>query len=180
MKSTGLELQCAREYWTDNDDDQRVTAVHKLTPEEQSNIPTENLEAERYLAKFGALASMSARHSNRFFKAKRNRDDLTLNSEHHADNPPDTIIFASLDIMEQEWNADQKALQKARLQDSLAKGQRASEFVDVILKKCKEYGGPVTNIKELNQMISKFDNRGTKKLLRQEIQFQKAMHSRDQ
>jgi len=180
LKSTGLELQCAREYWTDNDDDQRVTAVHKLTPEEQSNIPTENLEAERYLAKFGALASMSARHSNRFFKAKRNRDDLTLNSEHHADNPPDTIIFASLDIMEQEWNADQKALQKARLQDSLAKGQRASEFVDVILKKCKEYGGPVTNIKELNQMISKFDNRGTKKLLRQEIQFQKAMHSRDQ
>jgi len=84
----GLELQCAREYWADNDndDDQRVTAIHKLTPEEQSNLPTESLEAERYLAKFGALASISARHSNRFFKAKHIRDDLTLNSEHHADN----------------------------------------------------------------------------------------------
>jgi len=119
----GLELQCAREYWADNDDDQRITAVHKLTPEEQSNLPTENLEAERYLAKFCALASMSERHSNRFFKAKHIRYDLTLNSEHHADNPPDTKTFAALDKMGQEWNADQKALQKAQLQDSLAKGQ---------------------------------------------------------
>jgi len=117
----GLELQCAREYWADND--QRTTAVHKLTPEEKSNLPTENLEVERYLAKFGALASMSARHSNHFLKAKRIQDDLTLNSEHHADNPPDTKTFAALDKMELEWNADQKALQKARLQDSLAKGQ---------------------------------------------------------
>jgi len=119
----GLELQCAREYWADNDDDQRVTAVHKLTPQEQSNLPTENLQAERFLVKFGAVASMSARHSNRFFKAKRIRDDLTLISEHHADNPPDTKTFAALDKIEQEWNAHQKALQKARLQDSLAKSQ---------------------------------------------------------
>jgi len=81
--------------------------------------------------------------------------------------------------MEREWNADQKALQKALLQDSLAKSQRASEFVDVILKKCKDHGGPVTDIKKLNQMTSKFNERETKKFLRLEIQFQKAMHSRD-
>ena len=68
-------------------------------------------------------------------------------------------------------------LEKAMLQDSLAKCQKASEFVDIILKRCKEHGGPVTDAKELYQMLSKFSDRDTKKFLRQEIQFQKAIHS---
>jgi len=145
----GLELQCARKYWADYDEDQRVAAVHKLTPEEQSNLPTENLQAERYLATFGALASMSARDCNRFFKAKRIRDDLTLHSEHHADNPPDTKTFAALDKMEQEWNADQKALQKAWFQDSSAKGQRNfgcnSEEVQGAWWSCYRHKGTESN-----------------------------------
>jgi len=43
---------------------------------------------------------------------------------------------------------------------------KASEFVDVILKKCKEHGGPVTDLKELHQMTSKFNEHETKKFLR--------------
>lgn len=73
----GIELQCKREYWGD-DTVRRATELHKLTPEERKNLPTNNINAERYLAKFGYLASKSAQHSNRFFKAKRIRDDLIL------------------------------------------------------------------------------------------------------
>ena len=43
---------------------------------ERKNIPTENLLAERYLAKSGQLIFQSAKHSNNFFKAKRIKDDL--------------------------------------------------------------------------------------------------------
>jgi len=170
----GLELQCARKYWADNDEVQKVAAVHKLTPEEQSNLPTENLEAERYLATFGALASMSARDCNRFFKAKRIRDDLTLNSEHHADNPPDTKTFAALT----KWSRSGMLIRRfCRKLGSKIHRPKVRDIADVILKKCKEHGGPVTDIRELNRMTSKFNEHETKKFLRQEIQFQKAMHS---
>ena len=70
-------------------------------------------------------------------------------------------------------------LEKTRLQNSLANHQKASEFVDIILKRYKEHGGSVTDVKELYQMLSNFSDHDTKKFLRQEIQFQKAMHSRD-
>ena len=42
----GLELQCSREYWDDQGENQRATAIHMLTPEEQSNLPTNNIIAE--------------------------------------------------------------------------------------------------------------------------------------
>ena len=54
---------------------------------------------------------------------------------------------------------------------------KASEFVAVILKKCKEHGGPVTDIREMNQITS--NEHEAKKFLRQEIKFQKAIHNRD-
>ena len=76
----GLELQCSREYWDENPES-RATSIHKLTPEQRANLPTENMEAERTLAKFGQLAAQSAQHSNRFFKAKRLRDEMMLEKE---------------------------------------------------------------------------------------------------
>ena len=76
----GIELQSKREYWA-NDDEAvaaRATRIHDLTSNERKNLPTNNLNCERYLAKFGYLAAQSALHSNRFFKGKRIRDDLVL------------------------------------------------------------------------------------------------------
>ena len=75
----GVELQCKREYWQDTTDGTRATQLHKLSSSQRKNLPTNNLNTERYLAKFGYLASQSAQHSNRFFKAKRIRDDLMFN-----------------------------------------------------------------------------------------------------
>ena len=47
-----------------------ATQLHKLSAEERQNLPTENLCAERFLAKFDALASQSAKHSNKFLKQR--------------------------------------------------------------------------------------------------------------
>ena len=79
-------MQCGREYFSDDERTPRATQLYKLTPDERKNIPTENLIAERYLGKFGYLASISACHSNKNFKAKRIRDDLLfVGAEIHSD-----------------------------------------------------------------------------------------------
>ena len=76
----GVELQCKREYWSDDAEAgaARATRIHKLTYEQRKNLPSNNLNCERYLAKFGYLASQSSVHSNKLFKPKRIRDDLML------------------------------------------------------------------------------------------------------
>ena len=61
--AAGLDLQCSREYWSLSEEGKRATQLHKLSAEERQNLSTENVCAERFLAKFGALASQSARHS---------------------------------------------------------------------------------------------------------------------
>ena len=59
--AAGLDLQCSREYWSLSEEGKHATQLHKLSAEERQNLPTENLCAERFLAKFGALASQSAK-----------------------------------------------------------------------------------------------------------------------
>lgn len=76
-----LELQYYREYWSETEEGYRATAIRRLRPEEKANLPTENFQAEKYLTKFGIIASVSGRKSNCFFKAKRIKDDLMLNCE---------------------------------------------------------------------------------------------------
>ena len=77
----GVEAQCKKEYWCEDDLGRRATAIHTLTPDERKNIPTNNICCERYLGRFGYLASQSAAHSNRLFKGKRIRDDLMTIAE---------------------------------------------------------------------------------------------------
>ena len=71
----GVRMQCGRKYWSD-EGNQRATQIYKLSETKRKHLPTNNLNCERYLAKFGYLASKSDQKSNRFFKAKRIKDDL--------------------------------------------------------------------------------------------------------
>ena len=61
--------------------------MFKLTEEERENLPCDNLEPERFVAKDGMLAGQSAARSSKCFKAKRMRNDLTFSKE--ADNFPE-------------------------------------------------------------------------------------------
>ena len=124
----GLELQCSREYWSETDEGRRASALNKLAPAELEDLPTENLNVERYLAKFGNIASVSAKHSNRYFKAKRIRDDLVLDYSEQTNVNSVTVrkLYKLLDQMEEKWTAEQKRVQKQRIQQSLAKSKRAN------------------------------------------------------
>ena len=114
-----VEQQCKREYWTGNDEDVTpcATRINSLTFDERENLLTNNLNCEKYLAKFGYLATQSAVHSNKLFKAKRVRDNLVLS------NAEDSLLVEQsmnrsmkfLDEMEISWSSKQKESKKERL-----------------------------------------------------------------
>ena len=110
--STGLE-----------DVTQRATRINSPTSDERENLPTNNLNYERYLAKFGYLAAQSAAHSNKLFKVKRIRGDLVL-----SDAEDSLLVERSmskmmkiLDEMEISWSSKQKELKKERLFENIKK-----------------------------------------------------------
>ena len=143
-----------------------------LSTSDRENLPTENLSAERYLARFGNLAAQSAAHSNRFFKAKRIRDDLlfekqgTSNVELASSN-----ILKKLDAMELSWTAHQKEKMKKKLVERINKSQKDGEFTNQLVHRCKEHGGPFTQVNDL-KAVSTEDPVNLKKILRIEIQYQ--------
>ena len=51
----GVEFHCASEYWSESIYP-RATQLFKLTEEERRNLPCDDLEPERYVAKDGILA----------------------------------------------------------------------------------------------------------------------------
>ena len=55
---------------------------------------------------------------------------------------------------------------------------RAADFVDQLLKKCKQHKGPLTSASELKVLIDA-KSPDLKKFLRQEIQYQRVTHHRD-
>ena len=123
--AVGVELQCKREYWAGNDEDvtPRATRINSLTSDERENLPTNNLNCERYLAKFGYLTAKSAAHSNKLFKAKRIHDDLVL-----TDAEDSFLVERSmnktvkiLDEMQISWLSKQKELKKERLFENIKK-----------------------------------------------------------
>ena len=88
--------------------------------------------------------------SNRFFKAKRIRDDLSLwTHDEQGGLSNNKHCFKLLDSMEKDWTNKQKDLFGQRLEESLKKKQRSNDFIDIVLKKCKEHNGSVTSLEEL-------------------------------
>ena len=108
--ASALELQCAWKYWSNQKGTVRATVVYELDSKQRSKLPTNNSCVERYLAKFGILASESASHSNKFFKRKRIRDDLMFNKSKTSNEKLSSKslknVFNALDSMEVEWTLE--------------------------------------------------------------------------
>ena len=106
----GVKMHFGRDYFKDDVQEPRATQLHLLSHEEKTNIPKENLVAEQYLAKFGYLASISASCSNKFFKAKRIRDDVmfTVGDEGETRKVATNHIIKALEHLEVQWTDDQK------------------------------------------------------------------------
>ena len=74
----GVKLQCGREYgFADGEQPLRATDLTKLTKAELEDLPTNNLAAERDLAKFSNLAVV-AKFRNKRFMARSIRTDMVL------------------------------------------------------------------------------------------------------
>ena len=97
------------------------------------------------MAKFGYLASQSAQHSNRFFKAKKIRDDLILLDTQQEVRQAEIRVLKTLEEVEIMWTQKQKELKKARLKQNLQKKVRAKDFVVQILLKYKTHDIPFTS-----------------------------------
>lgn len=82
-----------------------------------------------------------------------------------------TAVLKHLDAMEVTWSNKQKEKKKQRLRENLQKKVRANDFVDQLLVKCKEHGGPVTSVTEVKALVCK-KSPELKTYLRQEIQYQ--------
>ena len=182
----GIHLQCSREYWDNqlSSSDERATSIVKLSLTERQNLATGNLVCECYLATFGYIASNSASHLNKRFKAKRIRDDLMFKKKDtltvSISNNAFQEVFQVLDEMEDTWTEDQKKAQKDRLKAAMEKGRREGEFHGIVLRKCKLHDGPLTSVNELQTFLkTQKENKGKKKLLRLEIQYQRLSYQRE-
>ena len=122
--ASGVHMQCAREYWEEGSESVRATQLHKLTADQRKNIPTENFKCKRYLGRFGGLASLSAAKRNRFYKAKRIRDDLMFETKMcDEDSVTKTTkhIIKELISMEVQWTERQKRCWKEKIKASVEK-----------------------------------------------------------
>ena len=180
----GVHLQCSREYWEENDEKSRATQLNKLTAEQRECIPTENMSCERYLARFGGLASVAAAKSNRFFKAKRIRDDLMFETKMSSEKDIDVDkatkrIIKQLNAMELDWTESQKKRLKAKIAARVQKRVRKSQYKEILLKTCKKHNGPTTCSDDVRDLLNRVDDDQLKSCLRAEIGFQKALHPFD-
>ena len=121
--AVGVKLQYKHEYWAGNDEDVApcATRINSLASDELEDLPTDNLNCERYLAKFGYLAAQSAAHSNKLFKAKRIRHDLVLSGAEDSLLVEQSMnkTMKILDEMEISWSSKQKELKQERLFENI-------------------------------------------------------------
>ena len=104
----GLRLQRGREYGFYEENFTPIAAmVCELQDKELELIPSNNLICERNLSKFSNLAERSAKCSNRHFKAKCIRDDITLYKAEQMKKVSNSLKTI-LDQCEYDWYKEQK------------------------------------------------------------------------
>ena len=63
-------------------------------------------------------------------------------------------VHTPLHQQEANWTKSQKELHKQRILDKMAKTKQIKNFQDRLLIKCKTWGGPCTNIEEMEKILS--------------------------
>ena len=138
--ASDLATQRGREYgFGSADASSRATVLHTLSEDDLQYLPTNNLDCERDLAIFDKLAGRSAACSNRKFKAKGMRDEMTLYKSESVNVDKATYYLSKvLDDRELQWVKQQEIVTKERLQQLCNAALKAEEYVHVLLHKCKK------------------------------------------
>ena len=91
-----------------------------------------------------------------------------------------STLTKSLMQMELNWTKLQKEVWNSEVEEAAKKKVRSGEYEDLLLRKCKQHGGPMSSLTELKRFVNSSDDKVVlKKLLREEIGFQKMMHPVD-
>ena len=125
----GIQLQCGWEYgFAKPDQTPRATDLNILSPAELQGLPTNNLDAERDLAKFSNLAQV-AKFRNKNFQAKGICTDMVLYKSNQG--VVDSIIKSinkTLVTRESHWTQIQKSLQQKRIVEKLSKAKKRNRL----------------------------------------------------
>ena len=137
---------------TPPEDEQDLTAAHlyTITGKGTEIISRENLLTERYFAKFGYLASLSASHSNKSFKAVQIQDDLLFSSVELAVEVLKKIESIIKDFSTNGGDVDRQTKRRVG-RKNIRELEKEAAYERV--KKCKDHGGPITDIKDLNKLV---------------------------
>ena len=83
-------------------------------------------------------------------------------------------LAKTLDAQEKEWIEKQKVLTKDKIKKDCNDALIATEYVHILLKKCKTWGGPLTDVTELERIVVQSDDdQNLKSILRSEIAYRK-------
>ena len=171
--AAGIKLQCGGEYGFGNMDEEnpRATQLYKLSKAELKDVPTNNINAERDLAKFSHLAVV-AKFRNKQLTAKGIYNDIVLFQS--SQSVVDSItkkINKVLNNREKNWNVDQKTLQKERIQRKINKHRKEGEYITKLLQACKSWGGPCTTANELEIVLLYKNEDASNKIIRTELSY---------
>ena len=177
-----LQRQRGREFGFSNESEKpRCSDLTKVDPEVLSKLSVHNLLCETDLSHMDKIANRAASCSNRNFTAKSMRDDMTLYQAKVVSIDKETKAIAKLlDEDERKWFNGQEDITKNKLAEKRAKAIRKDERLNIILRICKDHGGPFTSVKEIDVgMKTVKDEQERKKMLRNEILLRKSMCKKD-
>ena len=150
----GIKLQCDREYRFSDSESLRATQLNKLTANEFTGLPTNNLDTKCDFSKFSRLSEV-ARFGNRKFSAKGIQNDMTLFKfkKGEAQNIVRKVANVS-NTREKQWNEKQKELSAICVKERTQKAVRQKDYVRKLLETCKSWGGPCVTSDELIAAIN--------------------------
>ena len=96
-------------------------------------IPSHNLDCERNLSVAGEYMEQSSKCSNRHFKSRCIRDDVTLHKSTEI-NKISQELRSILDTREQTWYDQQRKLKSEQIEAAIVKGKNRDNFVAISCK----------------------------------------------
>ena len=147
-----------------DEEDPRATQLYKLSTAELKDMPTNNINNEKDLAKFSHLAVV-AKFRNKQFIGKGIRNDIVLfQSSQLVVDSITKKINKVLNNREKNWNVDQKTLQKERI---------LRKINEQILK---SWGRPCTIANELEVVLLDKNEDTSNKIVRIELSYYRKTH----
>ena len=159
-------------------EESRATELYKMSLAELKDLPTNNLDCERDLAKFSHLPSV-AKFRNKSFKAKGIRTDMTPYQAQQTNICTLTRKIQSILFhREADWTKGKKELQTERIMIKMGKAKKELELTKRLLESCKSWGGPCTTPNQIEITLNANPDE-MEKIIKTELSYYRHTHKAD-